>query len=166
MIRDLYWSLSYMLPHYWLMMLFYMTYFVPYITVEIIFLISYAVYLLKKEKRLSGRQILFACAWSFILCFVIPAHSFFNPQWHHAGLLISLVAVPFGMLYFLLIWGVVCIVRKHMERRNVSVMRKRIVYTAVLLLLFYLYYPMVNLLGTSALSALVGVMRFIGLPGW
>lgn len=127
--------------HRWFIMFVWLSYFMPYITIKIIFWIAYCIYLLAKKKRFSVRSVLIVCFGIFIIS-LIPAHGFFIHTWSSRGVAAAFTEVPFGIIYFLLMWGTVCIVRKLMNSREYLIKWRKPTYFAVFLLYFYIYYPL------------------------
>lgn len=127
--------------HSWFIMFVWLSYFMPFITIRIIFWIAYCIYLLAKKKRFSLRSVLIVCFGTFMIS-LIPAHGFYIHTWSSIGVAAVFTEVPFGIIYFLLMWGTVCIVRKLMSSREYLVKWRKWAYFAVFLLYFYIYYPL------------------------
>lgn len=126
--------------HSWFIMFVWLSYFMPYITIKIIFWIAYCIYMLAKEKRFSIRSVLIVCFCTFMIS-LIPVHGFFIHTWSSIGVAAAFTEVPFGIIYFLLMWGTVCLVRKLMNSRENLAERRKPAYVVVFLLYFYIYYP-------------------------
>ena len=127
--------------HTWFMMFIWMSYFMPFITIKIIFYILYCIYILARKKKFSIRSVLIVCLGTFMIS-LIPVHGFFIHTWSSLGVAVAFTEVPFGLLFFLLMWGTVCLVRKLMDSREYLAKWKKATYFVVFLLYFYIYYPL------------------------
>lgn len=126
--------------HSWMIMFIWLTAFAPFITLEIIFLYVCIIYLLIKNKRISVKFVLIVTLGSFLIN-LIPVRGFFQTEWNSLGVLVALLQLPYGLIEFFLLWGIVCMARKFMNKKNFSSKWKKVVYIVIFVICFFVYYP-------------------------
>ena len=115
-----------------------------FVVLEMIFIIAYCMFLLATYKNLSGRSFLIVGVITFVLKLLTayyyamkdPFGSFGSPDVAEA-----LTEIPFCFAKFLLMWGILYLARKFMNRWNFFIKRstlKAIICLIIMTLLFFL----------------------------